>query len=464
MEGTTATTPTFFPINYSYFNNTKGLILSGLAILFCLNATCQVNLNQADRPWILNSASQEITEAENSYDSSMVEGYAAGLSADATRENMQWTKYHSPSGGHGIAAEDGNALYERIAGHDVRIVGRNNAKNGPDLIIDGEAVQVKYYNNAYSTLESCFDENGIFRYSDQVIMVPKDQYEEAVERMRQKIADGKVPGVSDPNQAENLIRKGNLTYEQSLKLRKALTVESLAFDVVSQAKVAGFVGGLSAAYSFISAKQNGATTEDAFIAAGKEFGSTGLTVLGGGVATQQFLRTQVGRNTAAAVTKAVRKGVQSASQTKVGKWVVEKIALGVTGKELYGTAARTVATKTITGNVITGSAMYVVDSAPDTYRLVSGEMSGKEFAKSRAEAAGGVIGGSAGYLVGMSIGAATAVGSGAAACAIAGGTIGTTLCPGAGTAAGGMIGGIIGGVVGGIGGSAAVKKLTSLFD
>lgn len=387
---------------------------------------------------VINSLNQTKFNTPNNKNNS-VNGYAASASANATSENMQWTKFHSPSGGHGIAAEDGNAMYERICGHNVKVVGMDNAKNGADLIIDGKPVQVKCYRNGYSTLESCFDSNGQFRYGGQEIMVPKDQYPEVVARMRQKISDGKVPGVTDPAQAESIIRKGNITYDQSQRLRKAGTAESLTFDMATQAQVAGFVGGLTAAYAFVQAKRCGATTGQAIKEAGKEFAGTSAKVLGGGVATQQLLRTQAGRNAAAAVTKVAKNGVEAAYKTQAGKAVIDKIAQGVGGKVAGGSAARTVATKAIRGNVVTSAVMFAVDSIPDTFRLATGKMSGKEFAKSRASGAGGVAGGSAGYMAGMAVG--------------------TAICPGIGTA----IGGFIGGIAGGIGGSSAVKKLISLF-
>ena len=56
-------------------------------------------------------------------------------------------------------------------------------------------------------------------------MVPKDQYKEALAHMRAKISEGKVPGVTDPDAANSIIRKGNLTYEQSQNLKKFCTKE-----------------------------------------------------------------------------------------------------------------------------------------------------------------------------------------------------------------------------------------------
>lgn len=366
-------------------------------------------------------------------------GYAASISANATSDNMQWTKYHNPKGGHGFAAEDGNAFWERILGHKVEIVGLDNAKDGADLLIDGVPVQLKYHKDAYSTTEACFNSEGMFRYDGKEIMVPKDQYEEVVARLRKKIAEGKVPGVTDPDAAESMVRKGHLTRQQVQNLKKFGTKESLAFDVLTQAQVAGFVGGISAFWSFVSAKRSGADTKQAAVAAGKEFGKSGSKTLACGVATQQFLRTEAGRKAATVATHAVRKSINTVCKTGAGKKVVEKIAQGVGGKVVKGAAARTVATRAIRGNVITSSIVFAVDSVPDTYRLCAGKMTVKEYGKSRAAGAAGVAGGSAGYLAGMAVG--------------------TAVLPGVGTA----IGGFVGGLLGGIGGTAGAKKVMSLF-
>ena len=369
----------------------------------------------------------------------IINGYVVSKSAEATSDNMQWTKYHSPKGGHGFAAEDGNALFERLSGHNVEIVGVDNAKNGADLLIDGVPVQLKYCKNAYSTIEACFDSNGIFRYNGQEIMVPKDQYQEAVLCMREKISQGKVTNVTNPNAAETVIRKGNLTRKQALNMKRFATKESLAFDVMTQAQVAGFVGGISACMAFVNARRAGANYKEASIETGKEFGKSGAKVLAVGVTTQQFLRTEVGRKTATITTHVVRKGINATCETEIGKKVVEKIAQSVGGKVLNGAAARIVATKAIRGNVITSTIVFAIDSVPDAFKLCTGKISVKDFGKNRATGAVGIAGGSVGYMAGMAIG--------------------TAIFPGVGTA----VGGFIGGVLGGIGASTGTKKLMSLF-
>lgn len=83
---------------------------------------------------------------------------------------------------------------------------------GADRQIGDIFIQTKYYNSARGSLEACFNpETGQYRYmSDGKPMqleVPKDQYEKVVEGFRRKIENGKVPGVTDPNEAANIVRK-----------------------------------------------------------------------------------------------------------------------------------------------------------------------------------------------------------------------------------------------------------------
>ena len=45
--------------------------------------------------------------------------------------------------------------------------------------------------------------------------------------MEEKIKNGQVKGVSDPNEAKNIVKKGHFTYAQAKNIAKAGTVESL---------------------------------------------------------------------------------------------------------------------------------------------------------------------------------------------------------------------------------------------
>lgn len=66
--------------------------------------------------------------------------------------------------GHGFAAERANNLYDRMTGHDAKIVGDDNVKNGADRIVDGKFIQSKYCQTGKGCINECFDKEGNFRY------------------------------------------------------------------------------------------------------------------------------------------------------------------------------------------------------------------------------------------------------------------------------------------------------------
>ena len=147
--------------------------------------------------------------------------------------------------GLGIYAEEAGAILDKLAGEQSAVVGRDNAKNGPDKIVDSAPIQCKYCKQAYNSVDACFKTNSqtgtkSFRYYDlngyaMKVEVPADQYTQAIEYMKIRIKDGQVPGVSDPNAAYDIIRKGKLTYNQALNLAKAGTIESITFDAYTGA-------------------------------------------------------------------------------------------------------------------------------------------------------------------------------------------------------------------------------------
>ena len=364
-------------------------------------------------------------------------GTTAVLSSRAT-ESTQWRQYQCGNrrSGHGYAAEDANALADRLRGHHVQKTGLDNAPDGPDRIVNGVKIQTKYCQSARATVNSAFDkQTGKYRYSGQKLEVPKDQYDEAVKMMEEKIREGKVDGVTDPAQARDLVRKGDYTYNQSVKMTRAGNWESVKFDIRNQAGASTTAGAISAVVTFASAKHQGATTKEAFKASGIQAGKTAGKTMATGVATQQFLRTSAGRTASAVLQKSANKAIDAALRSNVGRKVVEKTAEGVGKRVLTGVAARNVLSRTASTNAVTATAAFVVSAIPDTVRLCTGKISGKEFGKRTACNGAGAVGGTGG--------------------AWAGAAIGSCVCPGIGTA----IGGFIGGVIGGVGASAGVGKL-----
>ena len=237
-----------------------------------------------------------------------VNGVASVASTKCTND-LQWTKYHNAKGGHGFAAEDANANYDKWQGKRVDKVGTDNSKNGADRLVNGVEVQSKYFASAEKSVKAAF-ENGQYRYPNKKLEVPKDQYDKAVQIMRERISSGKVPGVTDPNMAEQIVIKGHYTYNEAVRISKAGNWDSIKFDIKTQSVACVFSCGLSFAVNYFMAKSNGAEHKDAFKYAAKQAAKTGGVTLVSGVAAQQLLRTQVGRNFAAAATKAIKPLVQ----------------------------------------------------------------------------------------------------------------------------------------------------------
>lgn len=385
--------------------------------------------------FLRNEASASSDQQRKSSDEARaaMRGFSAHKASEAV-ESTQFRQYNKRTG-HGYTAEDVNALHDYLLGNDVKKTGWDNSLNGPDRIVNGVKVQVKYCNSARGSVNAFFDgANGQCRYPGQVLEVPLDQYDEALRIMQEKIRNGQVPGVDNPADAAKIVRPGSVTYDQAVKITKAGNWESLKFDVKNQAVVTSVAGGISFVIAFLMAKKNGLPNFQAVKFAGKEAAQMGVATMATGVATQQLLRTGVGRNVLALTERGVKRGMDAAMKTTMGKKLIEKTGSAVAKRVVAGQAAKQVATRAASSNVVTAAVAGVVTSVPDTCRVLSGRISGKEYAIRMAERGAGIGGGTAGTWAGMAIG--------------------SCICPGVGTA----IGGFIGGMLGGIGGSKAASK------
>jgi hypothetical protein len=364
-------------------------------------------------------------------------GYTAAQNSKALN-GTQFRKYHNPIGGHGFAAEDVNAQNDRWHGRTVDQVGRDNSLNGPDRIVNGQSIQTKYCQTPQRTVAAAFDGNG-YRYSGQKLEVPKDQYEECVRLMRERIAAGEVPGVSDPAEATNIVKKGSCTYDQALRVAKAGNIDSIVFDVKTQAVGCASAAGLSLIIGAAYAVAHGASPKEAMKQAGKNAAKVGGEALVSGVTSSQILRTTAGRNALAAIERGANNAVKAVCKTELGAKCVEKLASGFAGQQIAGGAAKNVLVRGLSSNAVTGTVTLAVTSIPGAIKVIRGKKSAAEFGKDVATNGAGIAAGTGGWT--------------------AGAAIGTALCPGVGT----VIGGIIGGIGGGIAGSSAMRKFLNLF-
>lgn len=375
-----------------------------------------------------------------------IAGVGAMALESATNLNYNTNKiYKNSQGGHGIAAERANDMIDNLNPfNDAKILGDDNKANGADRILNGELIQSKYCSSASDSVGEAFeiteivkDANGKaiknangtyqtktiktdYRYLDKngkpmQLEVPSDQYEGAIKAMEKKIKDGRVPGVSDPAEAKNLIKKGSLTYKQAVNINRFGTKESLMFDAAQGAKMGMVSGGISAGISVAQGIYNGDDKKDI----AKNATKAGLKATAQTTASS-MLSNQAMRHSAR---KAVENSLSKALQKKLAK----KILSNVLKKQVNKKLAKDIAGKVVSGTV-TAVATTAVLSAGDIYKSFTGEQSFKQTGKNFVKNGAGVGGGMAGAAAGASIGSVVPV-------------VGT------------FIGGLIGGAIGAMGAS-----------
>lgn len=342
------------------------------------------------------------------------------------------------SQGHGFAAEVGNNFIDNVKGTNAEVIGNNNAKNGADRYIlnrDGTSIliQDKYYKDAKSGIDACFETNEagekVFRYVDadgnpMIIEVPKDQYDDAVTRMAEKIKEGKIPNVTDPEEAEKLVRKGALTYKQAENLAKAGTIDSLTYDSVTGAISASSAFGISTLINYAVCRINGEDRVNAIKYSAIEGAKTGGVIFGTHILIAQLSKTGLKgtfKPASEAVVKAFGNDFAELILKSVGRNTAE-----MTTKQIVSEAA-----KVFRINIATDVVITLAFTVPDAIDLFHGRISKEQFIKNFTVAAATMITTTAG--------------------GVAGGAIGSSIAPGAGTAVGAIVGSTVGGLAGGFG-------------
>lgn len=341
--------------------------------------------------------------------------------------------------GHGEMAEEALTMLDKLSGKEAEVVGRTNEKNGADRLVNNIEIQTKYYATGRGSINACFDKStGVFRYYNKngqpmLIEVPKDQYAEVINEFRNKILEGKVPGVTNPNDAAKYIKKGKLTYNQARNLCKPGTIESLSYDTVTGAVNCSFAFGITFLTTFIiSYAQTGNKADamnDAFIAGVQVFGLAFFAH----ILTQQVARTTLTRQLIPISTYIVKAMGYKTTQT-----IVNAIRAMAGKSAISGGAAVKQLAKILRGNVVSTVITFAAFSIPDTYNLFNKKISTAQYTKNMLSLVGTMIAAGGGTL-GTSVIAAKI-----------GAVAGTNISPGVGTViglAGGLAGGIVGGTV-----------------
>lgn len=363
---------------------------------------------------------------------------AKDVTADVN--NRQYSKYRTGkngSTGHGFLAEDVNAQTDYYLGNHVEKTGVDNSKNGPDRIVNQKAaIQTKYYKTARQSVNAAFDKStGLYKYRTkfgrpQHLEIPPEQYEEALNILKQKISEGKVPGIKNPEYATKILKKGHISWENAFEAAKTGKIEGVVADIYNGGLTCASAGGISGIITFWNAKQEGKSNKQAAKAALKSgVATTGLTAL----------------------TTAATGQVNRVASEKVVKEGVNKMvnAVAEQGGKHFSKRATSIALKNAAkSNIVTGGITLAVTSIPDVYHACKGDISKSKCAENIAVNAGGIA---AGFAVAE---------SSMAAGATVGAAVGSVV-PVAGNAVGAVVGGAIGLALGtgaAIAGSAATKK------
>ena len=315
-----------------------------------------------------------------------------------------------------------------MTGNDAKIVGGDNAKNGADRCVNNMLIQTKYCQNASLSISAAF-ENGQYRYlnadgTPMQLEVPADQYTKAVELMEKRISDGQVPGITDPEDAHELVRRGHFTYEQAVNIAKFGTVESLAYDAANGAVVASSAFGITAVLTFARSLWNGESVEVAIERAAYSGIQIGGAAFISSVISAQLMRTFVGQ--AMAIPSEAIVGLLGKNTSLVLANTLKS------GANVYGATAMSDVDKLLRGNLLTAAIMTLVLSSADIHNAFRGRISGKQLFKNISIRAGSMAGAVAGAQVGLYALNVIAPGVGTAA---------TIIVSVAGSVAGGTVGG-----------------------
>ena len=353
------------------------LCISIMVGLVPMHAVATAQTEETEPPTEIIDAALEQTNSLGE-----VGGYLVGnmLNTASLYRDRKFTQ----SQGFGFAAENGNNLIDRWQGVNAAVIGDDNAKNGPDRMITNRngttLIQTKYYRSAQESVDAAFDSpDGIYRYMDgdipMQLEVPNDQYDDALKAMRQKIENGQVPGVTNPDDAEKIVRKGHLTYKQARNIAKAGNIDSLKYDAANGIVSASCAAGISFVIDYACCVMNGQEPEEALKNAGLNGIKTGGVVFATYVISSQLAKTGMAQSlsnalvpTAEAILKTFGDDVGKAILQGAGVQTVGK----VTAKQVSNALAR---------ELVVDGVLVIILTGADVVDLFQGRISKEEVLK-----------------------------------------------------------------------------------
>lgn len=296
--------------------------------------------------------------------------------------------YMNGKQGHGYAAEYANITVDRIKSHvkneaqNLDINTGRQMRDGADKIVNGEYIQVKYTKN-YENLHNSIFSDGELRYKKNgepmKIEVPKDKYIEYVNELQKKVDSGECV-LKAGYTAKDIIIKGHITYDTSIKVAKAGTIEGLKYDMINGVQTSIDSATLSSIVAFANAVWNGRNLKEA---AYMSFETEILTI---GKSAAIFTTTmQLTRSNIAI--PIINKDISNPI-LKISSDITDNLKNSYISKTQFGKSLSTITEKALISNTIT----CVITLGPDIYKYFSGKISNKQLFKNTSIIAGGLGG------------------------------------------------------------------------
>ncbi len=310
---------------------------------------------------------------------------------------------------HGAAGEYANHVSDLLKFRDARWLGPDNALHGADRVVNGQLIQTKYYSTrvkdpatgqmvvdptkATNSIAACFDKGQALYIDSETgkmmqIEVPKDQYNDAIKKIEQRIASNEVPGETNTENAKNYVKKGSVTTIQAENIARFGNIDSLVCDAKMGVVTARNAMAITVAISYATSVWNGESLE----VATQRAVETGLKTFGvafcSSVITLQASKT------------AFVQGMKISDKMVSDK--ITKLLSRASGQKtaLTKTMAKNVLKSNIVGTLATSAVLSSVDIA----RLINGRISKEQLFKNVTVTTVSVATSSAGFVVGAACG------------------------------------------------------------
>lgn len=332
-------------------------------------------------------------------------GVNAILAASAKNRNLRLNEnksYMNGRQGHGYAAEYANLTVDRMLHKNVINEAQNldpntgkQVTNGADRIVNGTYIQSKYVADFPSLWRDAFA-SGEGRYIHDgewmKIEVPRDKYVNYKSELQKKIDNGDLKGVEPGTDAGMFLKKGYISYEESVSIAKAGTIEGVMIDAANGIMCALPVATISAVIIFAQSIWNGDSADKAAKASFEVFIEGMGKVVAVHVVTSQL----------------IRKNVQIPITGTTIENPLLDLANSLTGELKHASFAKTSIGQTLGLDNLTGQKLFsgtvtaIIYFGPDVCKYFQGRVSQKQLFKNvTSTAAGMAVGAKMGATMGI---------------------------------------------------------------